>query len=64
MGRQFILRKGGQLELRGTISSFAKVKKSDKQNVNEIELSLITTILLIYHINIRKIKVSEINTQS
>ena len=39
-------------------------KLVNKQNVNEIEFSLITTILLIYHINVRQMKVSEINTQS
>ena len=31
--------------------------------MNEIELSLITTILLIYHINIRKIKVGPIGNK-
>ena len=41
-----------------------KFKNQNKQNVNEIEFSLITTILLTYYINVRQIKVSEITTQS
>ena len=41
-----------------------KHHQQQKQNVNEIEFILITTILLIHHIDVRQIKVSEINTQS
>ena len=46
------------------LSSFTKIKDQKKQNMNEYEFSLITTILLIHHINVRQIKLLELNTES
>ena len=60
MGRQLIL-----LKVRARIQDFRdSIMLKHKKNVNEIEFILLTTILWIHHIDVRQIKVTEINTQS